>query len=51
MPLVADTRIYDIDPAGKRFLMIKERVDEATPQNLILVQHWTEELKRLVPTN
>ena len=44
------TRLYDIDPAGKRFLMIKDR-DEATPQHLILVQNWTEELKRLVPAN
>jgi hypothetical protein len=45
------TRLYDIDPAGKRFLMSKEHGDPATPQNLILVQNWTEELKRLVRTN
>jgi hypothetical protein len=25
--------------------------DEVTPQNLILVQNWDQELKRLVPTN
>jgi len=31
--------------------MIKERGgNEAAPQNLVVVQNWTEELKRLVPT-
>ena len=36
---------------GKRFLMIKEGSGDqtATPQNLVVVQNWTEELKRLVP--
>ena len=46
------SRRYDIDPTGKRFLMIKESSnDEAAPERLIVVQNWTEELKRLVPTN
>ena len=45
------SRRYDIDPTGKRFLMIKENSkDEATPERLIVVQNWTEELKRLVPS-
>jgi protein kinase-like protein/WD40 repeat protein len=44
-------RTYDIAPDGRRFLMIKEdATNEAAPQNLVLVQHFDEELKRLVPT-
>jgi serine/threonine-protein kinase len=45
-------RTYDISPDGQRFLMIKEGsgTDQtAVPPQVILVQHWTEELKRLVP--
>ena len=41
-------RTYDVSPDGKRFLMIKER---ESPAELILVQNWFEELKRLVPTD
>ena len=45
-------RTFDIAPDGKRFLMIKEGGgNEAAPQNLVVVQNWFEELKRLVPTN
>ena len=45
-------RTYDIAPDGQRFLMIKEGGADrtATPASLIVVQHWVEELKRLVPT-
>jgi len=47
------SRQYDVSPDGQRFLLIKEGggADQtaASPQ-LIVVQHWTEELKRLVPT-
>ena len=47
------TRHYDVTADGKRFLMIKEGSgDQATTaQDLIVVQNWMEELKRLVPTN
>ena len=44
---------YDISLDGQRFLMIKEGggADQtAAPPQVIVVQHWTEELKRLVPT-
>ena len=44
-------RAYDVSPDGRRFLMIKEAgadQGDARPQ-IIVVQHWTEELKRLVP--
>ena len=47
-------RTYDIAPDGQRFLMIKEGggADQtAAPPQIIIVQHWVEELKRLVPTN
>jgi hypothetical protein len=46
-------RTYDVSPNGERFLMIKEggASDETPPAELILVQNWFEELKRLVPTN
>ena len=47
-------RAYDISPDGQRFLMIKEgggSDQAAAPPQLIVVQHWHEELKRLVPAN
>ncbi len=47
-------RTYDISPDGQRLLRIKEAggADQtAAPASLIVVQHWVEELKRLVPTN
>jgi serine/threonine-protein kinase len=46
-------RQYDVSPDGQRFLMIKEgggSDQTAAPPQVIVVQHWTEELKRLVPT-
>jgi serine/threonine-protein kinase len=45
-------RTYDVSPDGRRFLMIKEAgadQGDARPQ-IIVVQNWFEELKRLVPT-
>jgi len=44
-------RAYDVSPDGQRFLMIKApgtNASAAAPA-LIVVQHWDEELKRLVP--
>ena len=45
-------RTYDVSPDGLRFLMIKAPGTDAStaPPALIVVQHWDEELKRLVPT-
>ena len=45
-------RMYDVSPDGQRFLMIKGPATDAiaAPPAVILVQHWDEELKRLVPT-
>ena len=47
-------RTYDVSPNGERFLMIKAggvAGDETPPAELILVQNWLDELKRLVPTD
>jgi hypothetical protein len=47
-------RTYDISPDGQRFLLIKAgggAEQAAVPITLIVVQHFDEELKRLVPTN
>jgi hypothetical protein len=44
-------RTWDISPDGQRFLMVK--LDDRKPQpvtEMILVQNWFEDLKRLVPT-
>jgi Tol biopolymer transport system component len=45
-------RTYDVSPDGQRFLMIKAPGADATaaPPSVIVVQHWDQELKRLVPT-
>jgi hypothetical protein len=42
---------YAVSADGQRFLMLKETgVDgTAAPASIIVVQHWVEELKRLVP--
>ena len=46
------TRNYDIHPDGERFLMIKPvETTEGLGNQVILVQNWFEELKRLVPTD
>jgi serine/threonine-protein kinase len=44
-------QMFDVAPDG-RFLMLKAGGDAGTmtPDSLIVVQNWTEELKRLVPT-
>jgi hypothetical protein len=44
-------RTYDVSPDGRRFLMIKASGTDAgaAPPAIIVVQHWDEELKRLVP--
>jgi serine/threonine-protein kinase len=48
----AVSRTYDVSSDGQRFLVIKNGGGAETPAapKVIVVQHWTEELKRLVPT-
>ncbi len=45
-------RRYDVSPDGQRFLMLTEAGAELgrTPQ-IIVVQNWFEELKRLAPVD
>jgi hypothetical protein len=46
-------RTYDISPDGKRFLIVKAgggSGQAAVPQ-IVVVQNWLEELKRLVPVD
>ena len=45
----ANTRTFDITPDGKRFLMIKDSPTN-TQASIVVVEHFDEELKRLVPT-
>lgn len=44
-------RPYDIAPDGRFLIIRSSQVDAAggTAQNLVVVQNWFEELKRLVP--
>jgi hypothetical protein len=44
-------RTYDVSPDGQRFLMVKDDLESDERPRIIIVQNWTEELKRLVPTN
>ncbi|MEE8094154.1 MAG: protein kinase, partial [Gammaproteobacteria bacterium] len=40
---------YDVSPDGERFLMIKQIEDASATSQIIVVQNWFEELKRLAP--
>jgi hypothetical protein len=45
------TRSYDLSLDGQRFLMVKVEQRKPSPvTEMILVQNWFEELKRLCPT-
>jgi len=41
---------YDVSLDGERFLMIKEVQDASATSQIIIVENWFEEVKRLVPT-
>lgn len=47
------SRLYDLTPDGRFIIIARAQEDTGSgpPRNLILVQNWTEELKRLVPVN
>ncbi|MEO8258818.1 MAG: hypothetical protein ABI868_15830, partial [Acidobacteriota bacterium] len=48
----AGGRTYDVMPDGRRFLMIQQRDLPQPPiTQVVLVQNWLDELKRLVPGN
>ena len=45
-------RHYDVSADGKRFLMLKETAagdPNATPASMVVVEHWSDELKQRVP--
>ena len=43
---------YDLAPDGQRFLMVKPATDSSfTPAQIVVVQNWNEELKRLMQVN
>jgi serine/threonine-protein kinase len=45
-------RGYDVTPDGQRFVMVREVPQQpGRVSQMVLVQNWLEELKRLVPTN
>ena len=46
-------RTYDVSPDGKRFLMIKASAttEEGSQPDVVMVENWFEELKRLVPVD
>ena len=41
---------YDLSPDGDRFVMIRSGGDATELSQIVIVQNWFEELKRLVPT-
>ena len=40
---------YDVSPDGKRFLVVTPPSDQGEPPDLVVIQHWDEELKARVP--
>lgn len=46
----ASGRTYDVSPDGQRFLMVKQPATRA-PAQIVIVQNWFEELRRLVPAS
>jgi hypothetical protein len=45
------SRGYDVSLDGRRFLTVKSLTSEEAAPQIIIVQNWFEELKRLVPTD
>jgi Tol biopolymer transport system component len=41
---------YDVSPDGKRFLMVKDAMQDAVARNIVVVMGWSEELKRTFAT-
>jgi len=42
---------YDVSPDGQRFLMVREVEQSPSATQIVVVQNWLEELKRLAPPN
>ena len=52
LPTPTTVPYYDVSPDGQRFLMVKpaEQTASSPLTQIVVVQNWFEELKRLVPT-
>jgi serine/threonine-protein kinase len=52
VPTTSTLPMYDVSPDGQRFLMVRaaEQPASSSLMQIVVVQNWTEELKRLVPT-
>ena len=48
-PSTVGNRPFDILPDGSRFVLVRPLATDRA--DLVVVQNWFEELKRLVPTN
>ena len=44
-------RSFDLAPDGERFLMMRPMPESDSPNDVVLVENWFEELNRLVPVN
>ena len=44
-------RTYDVSPNGKRFLMISQMATNESQPDVVMVENWFDDLKRLVPTD
>ena len=42
---------YDVMPDGQKFVMIRESETDTAASEIIVIQNWSEELERLVPTD
>jgi len=42
-------RTYDVSTDGKRFLLVKQPANQTAGPQIVVVQNWFDELKRLVP--
>ena len=47
----SETNSYDVLPDGQGFVMVDDSEAAPPPTQLILIQNWADELKRLVPTD
>jgi hypothetical protein len=41
---------FDVSRDGQRFLIVQQVRDDTAPRPIVVVQHWDEELRRLMPT-
>ena len=48
---IGNVHNWDVAPDGERFVIIEQGKQTPAPTRLRLIMNWSEELKRLVPTN